>query len=330
MNEALKKAEDLLEQAKKRAKHPTAKSHLELITFHTAGYAEPGYQDPESGVIATGNWNDISEYVDGKHNTIDDAPAWLCDQLEEMDVEIEWSDEWERCEDCAKLVRTTADSYRWQRAWAELDDDVVCVECLTDGRAKQHLENLEGNSNACNTIEGINPEDHDYIMILGDQQNGLYGGQNDDPQSIAKVMHKMNITRFLFNLDDVDQFDSKFSLFVHQEEVDEHEEAGGVEHIQRTLLGNTKGPDPAEAMRKALQSAPIAASHGPGVTHIELNENEPPKVRSISPEQFLKGIANCVECKEPIEGDIEHFRGRTYCGACWEKHPEWQKKKALR
>ncbi|GAG52478.1 unnamed protein product, partial [marine sediment metagenome] len=91
------------------AKTSQARSQLEEAQLCFEGYAEPGYSDPDSNVIAFGNWNAITEYDGDKFQTIDDAPARVASLLEKAGVELEWSDEWEFCGECGKAVRTKPD-----------------------------------------------------------------------------------------------------------------------------------------------------------------------------------------------------------------------------
>jgi len=79
-------------------------------------YAEPGYTDPERGILFA-NWNYFPRGVDSI--------------LEQYGFEIEWSDEWHRCDDCGKAVRHQPDSWSWQPYYQLLNEcEVVCGDCL--------------------------------------------------------------------------------------------------------------------------------------------------------------------------------------------------------
>lgn len=96
-----------------------SKSQIEAVEYHHA-YAEPGYTDPECGIIATGNWNSVDE---------DDMPERLSELLERLGVSCEWSDEWSSCGGCGKLVRTEPDCYDWEPSYHISDSDIYCREC---------------------------------------------------------------------------------------------------------------------------------------------------------------------------------------------------------
>ena len=112
------------------AKHRDALSQLEDIQFYD-GYAEPGYDDPECGIIATGNWNDVSIYdrETGKFVKVDNTVVRVGRLLERLGVSLEWSDEWTTCCQCNKLVRTSPTSYGWQPSYISICGDSTCEDC---------------------------------------------------------------------------------------------------------------------------------------------------------------------------------------------------------
>ena len=108
------------------------RNSLEDIQLHYNGYAEPGYADPECGLIATGNWNEITEWRDGERKVISDVPARIARLFEKLGIEIEWSDEWATCENCGKLVRTEPDGYSWKPSYTLGEGELLCHECTED------------------------------------------------------------------------------------------------------------------------------------------------------------------------------------------------------
>lgn len=187
---------------------------MEEIQLHH-GYAEPGYTDPKCGIIATGNWNDITKWDKVTGNTlISNLPSRVCALLEKMGVEIEWSDEWCDCNDCGKLIRTSGYSYSWQPSYVVGDGELRCIECITSD-VEAHLESLEGKSHLCNTLESIDPGEYGYVKVV-DCETGFHPGQNDNPSKVAAEMRAKGVTRFLFNLDGNSQFDSKWSVWVYE------------------------------------------------------------------------------------------------------------------
>src|SRR5947209_8288213 len=82
-------------------------------------YAEPGYDDPEGGVIFA-NWNDV--------------PAKAQRALEHFGCALEWSDEWSTCSECGRAVRTQPDCWPWHPSYVIFGGcELLCRECaITD------------------------------------------------------------------------------------------------------------------------------------------------------------------------------------------------------
>lgn len=272
------RVERILEIAQRAAPSQQGRSALESIRT-CAGYAEPGYDEPECGVIAFGNWNKITEYKDGKSTVIDDYPRRVGDLFEKLGVECEWSDEWDMCTDCDKAVRTHGNSFFWRPAYGHISGDLVCQECIL----KDPAEFLEERENEEKGITfDIDLEKAGYKLLLDSLENGFHPGQDASAELIAKNLKKLDVTRFLFKLDANSQFYSTFSVWVHADEwrddlADELKNLG------------VDGPSRSDNLRKALQSVPIAQAPGTAVyASIDVNVGEA-KVRVLTPEEFLDG-----------------------------------------
>ena len=197
-------------------------NRLAEIELHYEGYAEPGYDVGDSGLVATGNWNEISSYDYQTQVTthISDLPKRIADLFEKMGIECEWNDEWIDCSQCGKLVRSQPDSYSWTPSYffSEHSCDITCMDCIQKD-PEGYLSELEDNDSVANTINKIDPADHGYIQVNEDSyKTGWYPGQHDSPKEIAKELRNKGISRFLFNIDSVGQFDMHWNLFVHKDE----------------------------------------------------------------------------------------------------------------
>jgi hypothetical protein len=207
-----------VEAAINSAKTIQTKNRLEDIAIHTSGYAEPGYSGE---IIATGNWNVIGEawsQSEARFIGGDNTPRRLMSVLEKLGVAIEWSDEWSYCDSCSKLVRTVGDSYAWRPSYAIFNESICCHECLKSN-AKEYLEHLEGKYSHCCTID-VNPAEYNYVKA-GEYQHGFYPGQTDDPKLIAKDLRSKGVYRFIFTLDRNGQFDQRFSVWIHEDEMEQ-------------------------------------------------------------------------------------------------------------
>ena len=260
----------IIEAGYNSAKTNNGRWRIEEIELHFDGYAEPGYDRSESGIVATGNWND----VDG-----DDTPCRVGRLLEHYGVAIEWSDEWTECAECGRIVRTQPDSYGWQKSYVLVDDcDIICLECVNP---EEHLESLEGEDNKANTLSHIDPAEYGYILLDGEFESGLHRGQNADPKVIASGLREKGITRYLFNLDGVGQFDINFSVYVHESE------------YKDDLLDDveTDGVDIAGNAERALKSASLVSSEVGKIAYTTIDtQTGTATTRQLTPEEFVNGV----------------------------------------
>jgi hypothetical protein len=283
MKTVYQRAEAALEAAKRRCKNDEAQSRLEDVQLHCKGYAEPGYTDPASGVIALGNWNDISKWNEKKQSFdhVDSTLPRLADNFEKLGVELDWSDEWKACDECFKLVRTSPDSYGWQRHYWESENGIVCADCVKKDPG-DYLDDLEGNTSSCVTFD-LDLEEAGYKRVEMDFENGWYGGQSANPEAIGEALRKRGVTRFIFNLDSTGQFDMKFSVWVHEIEYDK---------VGKLDEKETEGEDPAEGLKRGLQaaSAEMGKLQGDGIRYAKINADGTATTRIVSPQEFHDGI----------------------------------------
>lgn len=161
------------------------------VEFHFDGYAEPGYDEPDCGVIATADWNNKTYYdrEQQKHITTDETPSRILKILEKMGVECEWDDQWIECQDCYKLLRTDADCMSWRPSYAMGNGWVLCQECLSQDPT-DYLDDQRG------TKEGVNVSfdlsDHGYLQIYETSWQS-------DREHATKVLRQREIEDFLWN-----------------------------------------------------------------------------------------------------------------------------------
>jgi len=266
-----------------------AEGHGKYFSLCGEGYAEPGYSDPESGVIAFGNWNPDSwdRPIPKEHQVM----PRMSEILEKLGAAIEWSDEWKTCYACEKAVRTSPDSYSWRRSyWQEEDGTILCEECVQEN-PEGMLESLEGNDNSCLTFN-LDLGANGYRLLESDFENGVYGGQSADPREIGKSLRKLGVYRYLFVLDSSGQFDIDFSVWVHEDEW---------EKIDEEKWGEAKkeGADPAISMKNALADASRKMDELPDDGRIKVASCQPDgtaKIGLVTPQEFVDGKAlDCVK-----------------------------------
>lgn len=191
------------------------------VTDVATGYAEPGYGNDES-VVVFGNWNP-KRFPRG-----DDAPLTksenvgprLAEALENIGAEVEWLDEWTRCDDCYRAMRTQPNSYSWAMYGAWWDSGYVCADCL-----KEHLEDfITGEDFVNNANKCLMPDLKGALVDLGYIQweegnphyyeSGWHPGQDDKPADVLDMIksHNENLD-VVFVLLGSGQFDIRWAAF---------------------------------------------------------------------------------------------------------------------
>ncbi len=268
----------ILDAAAASAKTMESRLRVEEVMLFN-GYAEPGYDGDK---VALGNWNDVSHYdkTTSKFVKDDDVMPRLSSILEKLGYEVDWNDEYVVCEECNKPFRCSPSHYGWMMSGIDNETGCFCQECIDP---EEHLESLERQGSRCNTLD-INPEDHNYILIRDDFENGLHCGQDASPKLIAEILDKIGCKRYLFNLDSTGQFDLDFSLWLHSDE------ANMLDKAKCALqTNNTDGPSNSEALSKALKSVPVASSDE-GVVYSEISLPDGKcNTRVVSPQDFANG-----------------------------------------
>lgn len=196
----------------------------ELVTDIGVGYAS-GYSDT---VWVLGNWNPKRFPRNGEPPLTkeENIGPRLFDALERIGVEGEWLDEWQRCDNCQKLIRTEPDSYSWQPEYVHLEDgETLCATCAVDENwIADVLESFINNPDRVVTFmsetqlaqldwERVN--DHPF-------ENGWHPGQTDNPREILRnVQREFGSRDVLFLLDEASQFFIRFSVFVKERTCDD-------------------------------------------------------------------------------------------------------------
>lgn len=179
------------------------------------GYAEPGYDAPEKGIVF-GDWNPVCGFSVDKATQRRDPVSKLARVLENFGCELEWYDEWATCGDCGKAVRTTGDCYSWTPYFRLLHEcELVCLDCLNP---EDYLTSIEDSSNSACPPQ-INPEDFGYVKYNGDFETGFHPGQTSDPAKVLKKMHDAGMASVVFKIAEQSQFYIVWQAFHKPEEI---------------------------------------------------------------------------------------------------------------
>lgn len=248
-------------------------------------YSEPGYDDPKGGYIVLGNWNDASHYDEKLDKFVydDKVMTKLSNLLEKNDCDVEWDENWYRCDECSGIFRCTQDCYGWTTYGYEFEDySRICGDCIREN-PDDYLNELEGSTSKALTLD-IDFLDEEYTKVDCEFENGLYGGQSASPQKIGELLESADVHRYIFEIDSVDQFDTHFSVWVHDSEY--------TDDLECLLLhGKTNGADPAAMMEKALKDsiAKMDGLQGDGVRYAKLKMDGTADVKLVSQKDFIEG-----------------------------------------
>jgi hypothetical protein len=325
----LKRAYRILEAAKAKACDArNVRWRIEEMRI-AVGYAEPGYGCTDS-IIAFGNWNPLdSKNEEGERisgfdlpdSHINALPKRIGSLLEKAGADIQWSDEWSECSQCCKAIRTQADSYCWTPSYVMGEGELTCEACTLED-PEDYLESLEDNPDTAITLR-VDPTAHGYHRLPESYEHGWHPGQAADPKLIAEALREQDISRFIFCIDSQGQFDMKFSVYVHEEDLTELAEDAHQEHYETCTdpdfcahdapsldavekdasaaglallsirLSETQTdvvPSPAAAMRHALQNIPADPEpNKPGIVYSRIDSDRTATTHKISPNDFIEG-----------------------------------------
>lgn len=165
-------------------------------------YGEPGYQDPEKGVILA-NWNDV--------------PKGLAEWLEKCGYSLEWSDEWYVDYAYSKAYRTSPDSYHWESSIMLPPDS--CEYITPDDSPDTWIEACQQTNNgqpiAClpSWIAESDIIDAGFTLQNSDLESGWFPGQTDDPVKITADLIQRGAYRVLFQKRENSQFYCRFAVY---------------------------------------------------------------------------------------------------------------------
>lgn len=225
----------ILERAHRLIKAATGEEYGdgEVVTDICVGYAEPGYGNDET-VVVFGNWNDGRPTPSAPITSR--VPSRLFNALERIGAECQWLDEWTRCTECYRAMRTESDSYRWTMYGSFSEDGYVCADCMKKYPLDYLTEGLDYSetgtyvNNANNAVTWLTSAELSAIGFTQWQaddpqtyENGWHPGQTDDPHAILALIRKSTEANVVFLIESVGQFDMRFSAWT-QDPTDDEED----------------------------------------------------------------------------------------------------------
>lgn len=209
------------------------------------GCAEIGYEDKP---MICADWNTPSAYKDnrfdwntngsltehGKKRKLTAQIGEFIETFFDNEIEINWYGEYTSCSCCNKAVRTSHDSYSWQKCYVDVEYDTICHECYEDN-IEEIIDTFINNSDMAipdNLIELF--EENGFICLENIKENpytnencgmyetGFHPGQNDNPQDVEKwVIENLPKHDFVFAINSVGQFDISWLCMVRRKNYNE-------------------------------------------------------------------------------------------------------------
>lgn len=226
MSETIERDEmRILEKARRLVKFATGEEwgDGEIVSDIGIGIVEPGYGDNET-VWALGNWNPKRWVRDGDAplNGEESLPERLGEALERIGAEVHWSDEWLSCGECGRIFRSEPDSYTWKFQGVITEHGgVYCFDHATED-LETLIEQYVNQPTRAITLD-VDLSEIGFEQFNGRFESGWHPGQNDKPEEIDKRAAREGWLERVFLIDDVGQFDIRFSLWVRNNEEDEEE-----------------------------------------------------------------------------------------------------------
>jgi len=171
---------------------------------YAPAYAEPGYTDPERGILFA-DWNKFPRDFDRV--------------LQRAGYETEWSDEWSTCEDCGRAFRTSPDSYHYSPYYMIIGEcSIVCLDCVDwPSYLAEHEDDPDW---AC--PRDVDPGLHGYTLIAGAYDHA----HTETPETVLAQYHARGERGILFRHSDVSTVYRRFEVWRNDDAIaeDTHDE----------------------------------------------------------------------------------------------------------
>ena len=172
---------------------------------------EPGYDQPEKGVILT-NWHKVPEHI--------------AEGLEMRGFSTKWLDEWivvhNQSNCCSEAYRSIPESYEWTPSYVISHDGEVIGLVEAQENPESYFDLLMNDPDRALTFRGIRPDEHGWVQYdpadeIQEYENGFHAGMNDSPADVLeKAQEKYPDHDFLFQISEQSQFYTKFILWMRE------------------------------------------------------------------------------------------------------------------
>ncbi len=198
-------------------------------------------RESDQTVWVSGNWNPSRFLREGDEplTNTENLPERLGNALEGIGVETLWSDEWQRCIECARAIRTEPNSYSWTADYINTEDGLIC----SDDADFSDIEEEAVNNHRYAVPTWFDLVAEGFERFNGVFENGWDEGQTDDPEEILERAHS-EFSEGVFQISSVGQFDIRFTLYVRDPYDSDHtaEELLDIDEIEgwRALIDSAE------------------------------------------------------------------------------------------
>jgi hypothetical protein len=167
-----------------------------------SGIAEENAIDTSKLFVIFQNWNQLhalERYID-----LDSVDHGFADEYCQC-----------ACGNCDIAVRTTHNSYSWQPGFICTSDGEVLLQHADDADIETYIAERINDPYTAVNCPDLDLTNFGFREIEGDFESGWHPGQTDDPKAILKnLCEKSPDAQYLFRIDNVGQFDTRFSVWV--------------------------------------------------------------------------------------------------------------------
>ena len=201
--------------------------------------------------------------------------------LDDYDLEVGFSDEYDYCCHCYSIIRTSADSYSWTAPLYIDAEGYACDECVSKGEFDEYI--LDEYCNVEKSIPDSADLDRLELVKINDDsyQNGFHSGMDDSPKPIIEKLNNRGIDVW-FKVSP-SQFYVEFDVYVKSDNVDKAKQIlSGVDTYQ--------GYSTAGNLEKCLKQCNVGSS-AEGIVYTKCDvSNGTVETRVVSDKEFIEGI----------------------------------------
>lgn len=182
-------------------------------------YFDTADDDGELFLIVDG-WEDVHKIQKILKPEFEPSDEYDTSVLDEF-FSDEWGfrDEYAKCDECGKLIRTAPDSYSWTPDFFVDDNsvEVICGDCVRENPSDYIGWLLEKPEERANTILSKDDlEEIGFEKVDGDYENGWYDKHDSPSEILSKAYDEHPDALFIFNISGQGQFATQFELWMKE------------------------------------------------------------------------------------------------------------------